>query len=190
MSSFTARLHLPGQTKLPLSVEVDIDDERMVVSSGRRQVADWALAEVDVAVRPDGLHLVVDHEEVVLNADDPDGLARVLGLNGTAHGRHRPSASENAPMRKLDAITVSERRYDDIKRRIGDVAAMITSDSVAPSDAFARWLRLLKEINRRHGQGSLPTRMFYELNTELLDLIPEPPRSTPGTETEGMAGSA
>ena len=60
---------------------------------------------------------------------------------------------------------------------------------MSPADAFARWLKLLKEINRRHGQGSLPLDQFYRLNTELLDLIPEPepaptvapaPTPTPG----------
>lgn len=177
MSSFTARLHLPGQTKLPLSVEVDVVDERIVLSSGRRQVADWALAEVEVAAKPDGLHLTVDHEEIVLNADDVAGLARLLGANESRPGRMVANDSSPSQSRSLDPETMSEMRYGELKERIGEVRAMLASNSVAPSDVFSRWLRLLKEINRRHGQGSLPARMFYELNTELLDLIPEPPRS-------------
>ena len=37
-------------------------------------------------------------------------------------------------------------------------------------------VRLLKEINRRLGEGSLPTSLFYQLNTHLLELMPEPAR--------------
>lgn len=182
MSSFTARLHLPGQTKLPLSVEVDVVDERVVLSSGLRQVADWALADIEVAAKPDGLHLKVDHEEIVLKADDAAGLARILGASEVRERRVPAPEPSQPKSRSLDPETMSEMLYDELQERITEVRALLTSNSVAPSDVFARWLRLLKEINRRHGQGSLPTRMFYELNTELLDLIPEPPRSGGSSE--------
>lgn len=183
MSTFTARLHLPGQTKLPLNVEVDVVDERILLSAGQRQVADWALAEVEVAVKPDGLHLIVDHEEMVLTADDPAGLASILDVSlGRQQGVSSPNVSQS-PSRSLDPGTMSEMRYDELRSRIADVRAMLSSDSVAPSDVFAKWLRLLKELNRRHGQGSLPMRMFYELNTELLDLIPEPRPAKPDTRS-------
>jgi hypothetical protein len=58
--------------------------------------------------------------------------------------------------------------------RISDIAKALTSDSVSPAAAFAQWLKLLKEINRRHGQGSMPTDLYYRLNTQILDLIPDP----------------
>ncbi len=182
MSSFTARLHLPGQTKLPLSVEVDVDEERMVLSSGHREVAQWQLAELEVEVKPDGLHLKIDHEEVVLNADDQEGLVRVLGLYDDETRRNLPPESPTIRKPNLDSTTIGEMRHEDLKSRIAEVASMLASRSVAPSDVFAKWLRLLKEINRRHGQGSLPARSFYELNTELLDLIPEPPSSRRSAE--------
>jgi hypothetical protein len=54
------------------------------------------------------------------------------------------------------------------------IAKALASDSVTPAAAFTQWLSLLKEINRLHGQGSLPTDLFYQLNTQMLDLIPEP----------------
>jgi hypothetical protein len=59
--------------------------------------------------------------------------------------------------------------------RVSQVSAALNSTSVSPAAAFADWLRLLKEINRRHRQGSMTSDLFYELNTKLLDLIPEPP---------------
>jgi hypothetical protein len=65
-------------------------------------------------------------------------------------------------------------QVDGIRRRISEVAEALASDSVSPAQAFARWLGLLKEVNYRHGQGSMTTDRFFELNTELLDLIPDP----------------
>ena len=48
-----------------------------------------------------------------------------------------------------------------------------------PATAFAEWLGLLKELNSRHAHGAMPTPLFHELNTCLLDLIPgrEPARA-------------
>lgn len=153
----------------------------MVLSAGQREVAQWQLGEIEVEVKPDGLHLKVDHEEVVLNADDQEGLARILGLSEDKTPPGAPAPAPNPRPRHLDSATMGEMRHSDLKKRIAEVASMLTSNSVAPSDVFAKWLRLLKEINRRHGQGSLPSRSFYELNTQLLDLIPEPrPLDTEG----------
>ena len=59
-----------------------------------------------------------------------------------------------------------------MRGRVDEVANSLTSDSISPAEAFARWLGLLKEINDEHGRGSMPSEVFYELNTRLLDLIP------------------
>jgi hypothetical protein len=63
---------------------------------------------------------------------------------------------------------------DDLQRRISEISASLASDSVSPAEAFAEWLALAKEINRRHRQGSMPSDLFHQLNTQLLDLIPDP----------------
>jgi hypothetical protein len=54
---------------------------------------------------------------------------------------------------------------------VSELSAALASDEFSPADAFARWLSLLKEINDRHGRGTLPTPVFHELNTRLLDLF-------------------
>lgn len=161
LSSFNARLRLPGQTRLPLGVEVDIGHERMTLTAGERTVAVWALEELDVTALSDGFHIKVDGEEVVLNVAESTKFASELSVAK----RERTAIIAEKPV---------EPRPEDMHRRISEVATALVSDSVSPADAFAQWLRLLKEINRRHAQGSMSLDQFYRLNTELLDLIPEP----------------
>jgi len=195
VSSFDARLRLPGQAKLPLGVVVDISHERITLTSGDRKVAGWLIEDVDIASRSDGFHIRVDNEELVLNVTDPAKFAIELGIAEKrskqlavvgAKGRPaaevaslegRKSSSTNGkvePAHAVNGTSLNEQYEADIRGRIADVTEALTSDSVAPAEVFARWLGLLKEINRRHGQGSMSTDLHYRLNTQLLDLIPEP----------------
>jgi len=176
LSSFNARLRLPGRTRLPLGVEVDILHERMTLTAGDRTVADWPLELLDVTVLADGFHIKVDDEEMVLSVSETARFAAELGVDS------RPSrgiASENATRTGLSSriIVPSEpdlAQLEEMRTRIAEIARNLASDSVPPQAVFAEWLRLLKEINRLHGEGSLPNPLYYQLNTHLLELIPEP----------------
>jgi hypothetical protein len=198
MSSFNARLRLPGRTKLPLGVEVDIRHERMILTAGDRTVATWPLEEIVITSRSDGFHIKVDDgDEVILYVSDSTRFASELGIGrqparrlavvGADQPRHIDLSEKDGPQDSLPQIneeifaprptaetTPIRDSIEDMQRRISDIAEALTSDAVSPADAFARWLGLLKEINRRHGQGSMPSAQFYLLNTQILDLIPEP----------------
>jgi hypothetical protein len=168
MATFSGRLHLPGRAKLPLGVEVDIHHERMTLLSGDRTVATWPLAELQVVSRSDGFHIQVDGEEAILIVGESSRFAAALGIK-----EHR-QLTVAKPTRPLAEARSEEHYLADLERRIHETQEALGSDSVAPAQACAQWLGLLKEINRRHGQGSMPSGIFYRLNTVLLDLIPEP----------------
>ncbi len=178
---------MPGQSRVPLGVEVDIANERMTLSTGDRRIGDWALKDVDISAKTDGFHLRLDDEEVVLRVSESDRFLSELG-----HVAHPASTTREASARVFMesrttttgrrgrlGIIPDEQDFDDIKRRVGQLATDIASDELAPAEAFGQWIRLLKEINLRHGQGAMPTPLFYRLNTRLLDLIPEPARPRP-----------
>lgn len=169
MSSFDARLRVPGQARLPVNVVVDITEETLSVSTSDRKLGDWSLPELEISSRSDGFHMRLDGQEVVLSVDDSARFALELG----SAGQHR--ANRSGISRRLAGITPDEQ-FEDLKRRIADVALALKDDTVSPDRAFGLWLRLLKDINVHHGQGSMPTPLFYRLNTELLDLIPVPSR--------------
>jgi len=187
---------MPGRSRLPLGVEVDISHDRITLTAGDRMVAGWSLGEIDVVTLSDGFHIKVEGEEIVLDVTDPTRFAAELGVDGQSPNRlavagadqpipngistaHRPQdtfprARETAIPPSAAETTSGDEQLDDMTRRISDIANALTSDSVSPAAAFAQWLTLLKEINRRHGQGSMPTDLYYRLNTQLLDLIPVP----------------
>lgn len=192
--AFDARLRVPGQARLPLNVAVEVADEMITFSSGGKSLGEWPQARVDVEVQPDGFHLTIDDEEVVLTVTDPAGFARALGVS-RSHPRREAAADVAASpatiailsgqngdvigqglSSRLQSIS-PEEKFADVIDRVSELRASLTDDAIPPQDVFGRWLRLLKEINLRHGQGAMPTPLFYRLNTELLELIPAPPRA-------------
>ncbi|HSK07506.1 MAG TPA: hypothetical protein VK990_08315 [Acidimicrobiia bacterium] len=198
MSSFAARLRMPGRSRLPLGVEVDISRERMTLTSGDQKVGDWALDQLEIKALSDGFHITVDDEQIILNVTDSTRFAVELGIAGRPPRRLVELLTPDLPRNGLSSIkgqlnyqpakTVEEvassswsdetipeaGQGGEIRRRISEVAEALASDSVSPAQAFAGWIGLLKEINYRYGQGSIPAELFYQLNTELLDLIPGP----------------
>lgn len=190
MASFDARLRVPGQARLPLNVVVEVDGDRIAFTSGDKPLGDWLLSTVVADVRSDGFHLIFDNEEIVLTVTDPAGFARALGIGarrsvpptskalGNGGGEamlveSNGSRSRNVLSSRLQGMT-PEERFADVIDRVSELRTALTDDSVPPQEVFARWLRLLKDINQRHGQGVLPTPLFYKLNTELLELMPAP----------------
>lgn len=181
MSHFDARIRLPGQTRLPVSVVIDISDQRIRFLKDDKPLGDWALDEVEVDVRADAIYLTVNEEVIALSVTDTAGFANALrtrpapGAKPDTSVVAMPVTEGNdlaSRMRRIDP----ETQFEEVKRRIDDLAEDLDKDSVTPQDVFGRWLRLLKEINLSHGQGAMPTPLFYRLNSQLLDLIPAPRR--------------
>lgn len=168
MSSFDARLRVPGHTKLPVSVVVDISGETLIVTTGDKRLGEWPLTGLHFSAQSDGFHVRLDDQDVVLAVDDSTRFALELG----SAGQHQQRTGIS---RRLAGITPDEQ-FEDLKRRITAVAAALADDNTSPEHAFGQWLRLLKDINVHHGQGSMPTPLFYRLNTQLLELIPAPQR--------------
>lgn len=80
MTSFDGRLRLFNQPGLPLAVEIDLTDQRMMVTIRGETLADWPLDEIQVVPRSDGFHIEAEGEEVVVNVVDRRRFARELGL--------------------------------------------------------------------------------------------------------------
>ncbi|MGH8947254.1 MAG: hypothetical protein ACRDXF_00225 [Acidimicrobiia bacterium] len=139
-------------------------------------MADWPLDRLDVTFLADGFHIQVDDEEMVLSVTDSTRFAAELGVESQP-SRSMPvqAANRNALLSRANVANEPDpAQLEDLRTRISEVARDLTSDSVAPEVVFAEWLKLLKEINRLHGEGSLLTPLYYQLNTHLLDLIPGP----------------
>ena len=186
---------MPGKARLPLNVVIDVFDDRIRLIKDGRSLGDWPLEEVKVDFRPDAIYLCVEEEEIALSLTDADGFASALR---SAHRREVSQATQadgpptsppsgkgvSVRLRQIDP----EEQIEEVKQRIAQLTEDLADDSISPSEVFRRWLHLLKQINVRHGQGAMPTPLFYRLNTQLLDLIPAPNgEPSPVLQTVGTA---
>jgi hypothetical protein len=140
----------------------------MTVTAGERVVAQWPLEHLDVTMRSDGFHIRVDGEELTLAVSEAKQFAAALGVADSANRATPP------PPRQTERVESHEAELTELRGRISDLARDLTSEIVPPADVFGRWLKLLKELNRLHADGVLPNQLFHQLNSHMLELIPEP----------------
>ncbi|HEX6947709.1 MAG TPA: hypothetical protein VF246_10210 [Acidimicrobiia bacterium] len=80
MASYDAKLRIEGTQDPPIHVVIDLTDDRMVVTAGDVEVADWSRDEIRIAALLDGFHVRAEGEEVVLDIRDDAKFAVELGL--------------------------------------------------------------------------------------------------------------
>lgn len=84
MSVYEGRLRVEGENDPGIAVEIDLDGERMKVTAGDIEVADWSMDEMRVSALVDGFHIRAGGEAAVLDVTDDGRFAIELGLR-TAH---------------------------------------------------------------------------------------------------------
>jgi hypothetical protein len=93
MSAYDAQLRLSGTDDPPISVVIDLTDERIAMTAGDMEVGDWARDQVRVSAMPDGFHVRAEGEELILDVTDDARFALDLGLrNAPPILRRRMSA--------------------------------------------------------------------------------------------------
>jgi hypothetical protein len=84
MTAYDARLQIEGEETQPLPVVVDLTGDRLTMSIGEQEVADWARDEMRVQALPDGFHISAEGEAIILDVADDARFAVELGLR-SAH---------------------------------------------------------------------------------------------------------
>ena len=101
MTSYEAHLQIEGEGHERTPVVVDLTDDRLTLSIGHQEVADWQQDELRIEALPDGFHIRAGAETIVLEVTEEARFAVELGLR-TAHPalRRKMAAymrSENPP---------------------------------------------------------------------------------------------
>ena len=183
MSSYNARLQIPGRTRLPISVTVDVNSESLSLITDETTIGSWALDEVAVDTRSDGFHIVIDGEEAILKVSDARQFAADLKLPGhttTPAPKRDQDQRQDNPTGNGSSINErigghgQEDQLIEVRAQINDLKEAVKDPAIPPSVFFNNWLLLLKTINQRHGKGAIQSPMFFRLNTELLDIMPVP----------------
>lgn len=77
-----------------------------------------------------------------------------------------------------DVPTLAEIQYTRLMRRVEGVEASVMSETSSTREVTQQWMRLLRQANDLHNEGTLETRRFKEINTRLLDLFFVPDEDT------------
>ncbi|MGD2061653.1 MAG: hypothetical protein PVF87_12345 [Acidimicrobiia bacterium] len=80
MTGYDARLQIDGEDGAPIPVVVDLTDNRLRMTIGSEEVADWTRDEMRIQALPDGFHIRAEGEAVVLDVSDDAKFALELGL--------------------------------------------------------------------------------------------------------------
>ena len=93
MSEYDARLRIEGDREPPLSVVVDLTDDKLKLSAGNEELAAWDRQGMRVSALPDGFHIMAEGEAIVLDVTEDARFALELGMRN-AHPtlRRRMSA--------------------------------------------------------------------------------------------------
>ncbi len=84
MTEYDARLQIEGEGTQAVPVVVDLTQERLTMSIGREEIADWARDGMRIQALPDGFHIRAEGEAIILDVTDEAKFAIELGLR-TAH---------------------------------------------------------------------------------------------------------
>lgn len=97
MTSFQGSLKIAATADV-IDAEFSVDEDRFAVQTGDDQLGSWSIADLHLERRGDGLHAVLDGEDVVLNVPDMDSFLSVIappkaGRKRSKRAKKPPSAS-------------------------------------------------------------------------------------------------
>lgn len=81
-TQMTGTVKMAGEAAgIGVTVRIQLDDETIsLVAANGVEIGTWPLSEVGISSRPDGFHLRIEGEEVVLTTDDDARFALELGI--------------------------------------------------------------------------------------------------------------
>jgi hypothetical protein len=80
-TQMTGKVRMAGDAAGGVTVQVHLGEETLtLLAPGGTEIGTWPLGEVGISSRPDGFHLRIEGEEVILTTDDDARFALELGI--------------------------------------------------------------------------------------------------------------
>lgn len=93
MTAYDARLQIEGKGTERTPVVIDLTDDRLTMSIGDQEVADWSREEMRIQALPDGFHIRAEGEAIILEVTDDAQFAVDLGLRNAHPALRRKMAA-------------------------------------------------------------------------------------------------
>jgi hypothetical protein len=109
-TQLSGSVKMAGETGRGVDVLIELEEEQLTLAaSGGGVIGRWPLSEVGVSSRPDGFHLRLEGEEIVLNTDDDARFAIAIGMSTPTNRLARQMAMlrdlEARPEKVVDLTT-------------------------------------------------------------------------------------
>lgn len=114
----------------------------------------------------------------------PPQLQHPLGRTATSNhpdfstATSGPSATTRAP-NHTEMGSELAKSISGLRTRVGMLEEALDADALSPKEAMQEWVGLLTDCNEAHNSGRLPSTVFKDLNTRLLDLFTIQPTDGP-----------
>ncbi|NNC93669.1 MAG: hypothetical protein HKN80_14390 [Acidimicrobiia bacterium] len=140
MERFEGTVRLAGDT-VALQAVLLVADQRLKISTEQHEIGDWKLTEVTSSLLPDGCHLRVEGEELIVGLVEPVRFAEAIGPRWTNPG-NGSLRNAGSPADETVEQTGARRRLIHLARAIPRAAHLMAA-GVAGSAALALWAPLV-----------------------------------------------
>jgi len=134
VGEFKGQMQVPGVVDWPLSVKIELEEERISIAAAGYEVGNWSLHEVKIKNRDRGFEVEARGEHFFVSTDDDSEFALEVGMR---------RAIPNIGNRNRDVVSISEALVEQRER--------IDTDEVA-------------EVFRSRMQPRVPTNASLKLN--------------------------
>jgi hypothetical protein len=86
-TDLTGIVRMAGETDTGIRVEIHLDSESLSLASKHGVLGTWSLSNVGVSAQPDGFHIKVEGEEILLSTNDDARFAIAIGLRSSSSPR-------------------------------------------------------------------------------------------------------
>ncbi|CAN5796827.1 hypothetical protein BH23ACT5_BH23ACT5_14320 [soil metagenome] len=109
-TQLSGSVKMAGEAGRGVDVLIELEEEQLTLAaSGGGVIGRWSLSEVGVSSRPDGFHLRLEGEDIVLTTDDDARFALAIGMNAPTNRLARQMAMlrdlEAKPEKVVDLTT-------------------------------------------------------------------------------------
>ncbi len=135
MEVFEGTVRLADDT-VALPAVLLVGDDRLRVTSEKHELGDWRLTDISATVQPDGCHVVVEGEELVVSVPETIAFAEAIGRrwtnpgNGSLLNAGRPAEADKAPSRIRHRLVSIWSRVPAPARALAVGAALVIALAV------------------------------------------------------------
>jgi len=86
-TDLTGTVRIMGEAESAIRVEIHLEDEELRLVSTHGELGRWPLSDIGVAAKPDGFHLRIEGEELVISTNDDARFAIALGIRSSSSPR-------------------------------------------------------------------------------------------------------